>query len=206
MGHPLSLSIFLSLSPFSLSLSGSFFSFLFFFSFSSFFLSLGAQNLIFFLPQLLYVFTICFFHKNQFFERSREGTTSGPLFLSFCGTSSSREDCWVVGCRVLVVCGHTAASRRYQKASFYVRGHTWRCRARGRVRCRWFCGEVLSGCHTPRTMSLALFFDLGQPRDSTSSIRSASSSTFSLCETLGRIDDSSIVLVLSLVSHVSENR
>ena len=61
MGHPLSLSIFLSLSPFSLSLSGSFFSFLFFFSFSSFFLSLGAQNLIFFLPQLLYVFTICFF-------------------------------------------------------------------------------------------------------------------------------------------------
>ena len=62
--------------------------------------------------------------------------------------------------------------------------------------------------------SLALSFGLGQPRDSTFSnhgsefVQSASSSTFSLCEILGRIDDSSIVLALSLVSlvsHVSEN-
>ena len=48
-------------------------------------------------------------------------------------------------------------------------------------------------------MSLALSFDLGQPRHSTFSnhgsefVKSASSSTFSLCEILGRIDDSSIV-------------
>ena len=87
--------------------------------------------------------------------------------------------------------------------------------ARGRVCCWWFFGEVLSGFRTPaRTMSLALSFDLGPPRDSTFSnhgsefVESASSSTFSLCETLGRIEDSSIVLafsLVSLVSHVSEN-
>ena len=93
---------------------------------------------------------------------------------------------------------------RYQSASSYVRGCTWwRCRIRRRDRCRWFCGDVLSGSRTPpRTMSLALSFDCGQPRDSTFSnhgsefVKSASSSTFSLCEILGRIDDSSIVLAL----------
>ena len=102
---------------------------------------------------------------------------------------------------------------RYQSASSYVRGYAWWCcRTRGRVCRRWFCGEVLSGFRAPpRTMSLALSFDLGRSRDSTFSnhgsefVKSASSSTFSLCETLGRIDDSSIVLAPSLVSHVSEN-
>ena len=50
-----------------------------------------------------------------------------------------------------------------------------------------FCGVVLSGFRTlPRTMSLALSFDLGRARDSTFSIhdfafvKSASSSTFNL--------------------------
>ena len=81
-------------------------------------------------------------------------------------------------------------------------------RTRGRVCRRWFCGVVLSGFRTPpRTMSLALSFDLSE--DSTFVIHdfvfaeSANSFTFSLCEILGRIDGSSIVLALSLVSHVS---
>ena len=42
--------------------------------------------------------------------------------------------------------------------------------ARGHVCGRWFCGVVLPGFRTPpRTTSLALSFDLGQPRDRTCS-------------------------------------
>ena len=70
---------------------------------------------------------------------------------------------------------------------------------------------MLSGFRTPpRTMSLAPSFDLGRARDSTFSIhdfafvKSASSSHLQLVqEILGRVNDSSIVLALSLVSLVS---
>ena len=88
-----------------------------------------------------------------------------------------------------------AGWKRHQSASSCVRacGRVLHCA--GRVCGRWFCCVVLSDFRTPpRTTSLALSFDLGQPRDSTFPIhsselvKSASSSSFSLCEVLGRIN------------------
>ena len=79
-----------------------------------------------------------------------------------------------------------------------------------------FVVYVLSDFRTPpRMMSLALSFDLGRARDSTFSVHG-----FCVCQVsklihfqlvrdiLGRVNDSSIVFALSLVSlvtHVSEN-
>ena len=89
--------------------------------------------------------------------------------VSFWRATHSLSPLWGHGCTVGIdrdppVWPSTQAGWwRYQSASSYVRAYGLRVRcARGRVRGCWFCGVGAVDTRTPpRTMSLALSFDLG---------------------------------------------